>query len=187
MNYIYLTVDDVQASYWMINTFVFMYIHPHFGIINTHFSHISVWQKEQNCKALYKPNNADAIFMTKGAIRLGLWAAISVIMKQNIGRVQKNEENVQMQNTVCTLGTQQISTHFLLTALCSFVLDRQISLQPSDVKQQYRSESNFDSDIGSMPVSIKPMFNPMLTNHQRRSAPIYTRQFYRKCPWKQLA
>ena len=39
--------------------------------------------------------------MTKGAKSLGLWAPISVEMKQNIGRVQKNKETVHV-------GTQQI-------------------------------------------------------------------------------
>ena len=34
--------------------------------------------------------------------------------------VQKNKENVQVQNMVCSVGAQPISIHLLLTATCSF-------------------------------------------------------------------
>ena len=48
--------------------------------------------KKQNHNALFKPNNAVSKFMTKGARSLGLWAPISVEMKQNIGRGAEEQE-----------------------------------------------------------------------------------------------
>ena len=87
MNYIDHIIGDVQASSWIINELVFVYIHLHSGIVSSlFFTHINVWHEKQNHDALFKPNNAVSKFMTIGARSLGLWAPICVIMKQNIGR-----------------------------------------------------------------------------------------------------
>ena len=93
MNYIYHIIGDVQASSWKRNELVFVYIHLHSGIVSTLFSRISMYDtKKQNHNALFKPNNAVSKFMTKGARSLGLWAPISVEMKQNIGRGAEEQE-----------------------------------------------------------------------------------------------
>ena len=87
MNYIDHIIGDVQASSWIRNELVFVYIHLRSGIVSTlFFTHINVWHEKQNHNALFKPSNAVSKFMTKGVRSLGLWAPISVIMKQNIGR-----------------------------------------------------------------------------------------------------
>ena len=118
MNYIDHIIGDVQASSWIRNELVFVYIHLHSGIFSTLFS--CIWHEKQNHNVLLSPTMQFLNSWQRGARSLGLWAPISVVMKQNIRRVQKNKENVQVQNTVCTVGTQQISIHFFLTALCSF-------------------------------------------------------------------
>ena len=155
-------IVPIQASSWIRNKLIFMYIYLHSVIINTHFLHISVWQEEHNYNALFKSSNAVTIFMTKGARSRGLWAPMSVEIKQNIGRVQKNKENVQVQITVCTVGKVFSNINTVVAHCAHFVLDPWISnsLQPSDVKQQHRAESNICSDIGLMPVSTKPTLKP---------------------------
>ena len=93
MNYIDHIIGDVQASSSKRNELVFVYIHLHSGIVSTLFSRISMYDtKKQNHNALFKPNKAVSKFMTKGARSLGLWAPISVEMKQNIGRGAEEQE-----------------------------------------------------------------------------------------------
>ena len=93
MNYIDHIIGGVQASSSKRNELVFVYIHLHSGIVSTLFSRISMYDtKKQNHNALFKPNNAVSKFMTKGARSLGLWAPISVEMKQNIGRGAEEQE-----------------------------------------------------------------------------------------------
>ena len=93
MNYIDHIIGDVQASSWKRNELVFVYIHLHSGIVSTLFPRISMYDtKKQSHNALFKPNNAVSKFMTKGARSLGLWAPISVEMKQNIGRGAEEQE-----------------------------------------------------------------------------------------------
>ena len=162
-----------------------MYTHLHSGTINTFFTHINVWQDEHIYNVLFKPSNAVTIVMTEGARSLCLWAPISVEMKQNIGRGGEEQRK-------CVSAKYVL--YCRLTALCwqhyaHLVLDPYInnSLQPNDVKEQHISESNFGSDTGLKHVAINPIPNPILAYHQRWSALIYTRQFYKKYPWKYLA
>ena len=175
VNYTNHIIGDVQASSWIRNKLVFMYIHLHCGIINTHVLRIAVYGRKNNIIMHYSSPTMQLLYSEQTGPEAVLWAPISIEMKNNIGRVQKNKANVQVQNTVCIVGAQQILIHLLLTALCSFYVRSvdQYSLQPSDIQQQHRSESNFGSDTGLMSVSIKLM----LTYHQCRSAPIYTMQF----------
>ena len=43
MNYIDHIIGDVQASSWIWNELVFVYIHLHSGIVSTLFSRISMY------------------------------------------------------------------------------------------------------------------------------------------------
>ena len=159
MNYIDHIISDVQASSWIRNELVFVYIHLHSGIVNTLFSRITMYDTKN--KIIMHYSSPTMQFLNSWQKGQEAWAdepRYLLKWSRTYGGVQKNKENVQVQNVVCTVGTQHIPIHLLL--------------QPSDVKQQHRPESNFDSDIGLMPVSTKPMLNPMLINHQCRSAPI---------------
>ena len=72
MNYIDHIIGDVQASSWIRNGLVFVYIHLHSGIVSTLFSRISMYDTKNKIIMHYSSPTMQFLIHDKGGKKPGL-------------------------------------------------------------------------------------------------------------------